>query len=255
MTLQAITEVLNHISIWQTVFTFGFLALLTLLFLIYTRLHWAVKAGMIIATLFVFFLTYNTLVDSFGWPWKHGLPQEWKFSWVEITEPRGKDPGNIRLWIHEYDPKTHALDPRPRSYEIPYSVANHKTSLEVQRELKDGKDVYGKRKGQPGQGQDGQFDQNASGGGSGNTHGPHNNNSNDNRRGLWGRIGGWFFGDSGGDSYGGEYDMIKPPTDTLPPKDANAPNAPENQAPGGSDEPAMPALPNLPPPTMQGPHA
>jgi hypothetical protein len=224
-------EIFNHISIWQTLFSFGFFSVLLLLFLVYNRIHWVIKTVITLFCLVTFFLAYSTLNDSFGWPYRHSLPGMFKFSWIEVREPHEKDPGSIRIWLHEYNAANKIVDPRPRSYEIPYTKEGQKKAAQVQKRLKQGQETYGKKgkgkDGADGNGSNG-FDVQKDGQGSGEGHGAGRSN-HDGRRGIWGKIlEGWLWIPDGDDSYGGGYELIDPPKDELPPKN--------EQAPGGAPE-------------------
>jgi hypothetical protein len=143
-------DLLPNISIWQTLLSFGFLTILLLLFLVYTRISWLIKAFFITFSLITFFFAFSTLSNSYGWPYHHKLPELWKFSWVEVVEPSQLDPGCIRFWIHEYRSDLHDFDSTPRVYEIPYSKADHKKANDILGLLGNGGRVYGKRGAQGG---------------------------------------------------------------------------------------------------------
>ena len=119
---------------------FVLIAALVLWFVIGSKGHWAVKAVMIVLSLY-FCLSVGFSVNEFmGWPTDDKLPPKFLVHWAVVDEPDIKlgDEGSIYVWIkpigkHEveykewnnyllsfYDGKS-----RPRAYRIPYSRTLH----------------------------------------------------------------------------------------------------------------------------------
>lgn len=121
---------------------FVLIAALVLWFVIGSKGHWAVKAVMIVLSLY-FCLSVGFSVNEFmGWPTDDKLPPKYLVYWAVVDEPDMKlgDEGSIYVWIkpigesepgveHKewndyllsfYDGKS-----KPRAYRMPYSRSLH----------------------------------------------------------------------------------------------------------------------------------
>ncbi|RME33727.1 MAG: hypothetical protein D6786_06920 [Gammaproteobacteria bacterium] len=122
------------------------IAVLLLSVLLYTRLHWATKAALIVITSAFYVVVYYSIPPLLGWPTRAELPDRFRVNATYIREPNkqlGTD-GAIYLWITDLRvPPDEAL---PRAYELPYQDALHKKLVEVGKKLRKGMPQIGEKK-------------------------------------------------------------------------------------------------------------
>ncbi len=122
------------------------IAILLLSVLLYSRLHWATKAGLIIITSAFYLVLYYSFPPLLGWPTKAELPDRFRVNATYVREPNkqlGTD-GAIYLWIT--DLRVPPNDALPRAYELPYQEALHKQLVEVGKKLRKGMPQIGEVK-------------------------------------------------------------------------------------------------------------
>ena len=155
------------------------LFILVLWFIIGSKGHWALKAGVIAMTLH-FCISIGLSLEGFaGWPSEDGLPDKFIVHWIVVDEPdkKTKSDGAIYVWATDVAVETAApprsvwdkfflnLSPKntgqPRAYVVPYSKSKHEESDGVLTQIKGGKVVIGERGengGEPGDGEEGSGD-------------------------------------------------------------------------------------------------
>jgi hypothetical protein len=137
----------NFVPVWETIICFGFFTILLLAMLIYSKLHWLLKAGVTVSSVIVYILLYLSLTNAFGWPMRGRIPDKFQILWVEVHEPNDimGEPGSLRYWMRSLGQERglHA----PRVYERPYSVPGHKQAQKVVEKIKEGQTVIGRRNG------------------------------------------------------------------------------------------------------------
>jgi len=121
---------------------FVLIAALVLWFVIGSKGHWAVKAAMIVVSLY-FCLSVGFSVGEFmGWPTNDKLPPKYLVHWAIVNEPDVKlgDEGSIYIWVKpigEPEPEVEHKEwndyllsfydgkSKPRAYRMPYSRPLH----------------------------------------------------------------------------------------------------------------------------------
>jgi hypothetical protein len=164
-----------------------FMTVILLLGVVYSRVHWSVKAGIIALTLVTTVIGYKTFVDARGYAVSmNRAPAQFQLLQFVIREAIGGDPGSIHLWIRALEESV------PRAIRIPYSRENHEILNEARAQLEQGREVFM--------------------GVGGDTEGPPA--SSEGADGVAGQEGG---GGTGGPQINDRMDFIRPP-DTIPPK-------------------------------------
>lgn len=116
-----------------------FLCTLLLLGVIYSRIHWILKAVLVISSLMFSVFAYEAYQNALGYPVPLDPPAYFRFVYGMSVDPNpsANDPGAIYLWI---------LDPngqeQPRAIAIPYSKENRKKIAEAKKQVEAGKQVY-----------------------------------------------------------------------------------------------------------------
>jgi hypothetical protein len=112
---------------------FMFLAAVLLLGLIYGRLHWGLKASLIVMSLLFCGLFYSGLIDSLGYPAPAQPPAVFEFLSAAIREPTRDSQGAVYIWL---------LSPGndlPRAIEVPYSSENRRAVARAKERLQGGR--------------------------------------------------------------------------------------------------------------------
>ena len=115
---------------------FMFLAALLLLGLIYGRLHWALKAGLIATSLLFCGLFYTGLISALGYPASVQPPEVFEFIGAQVREPTKDTGGAVYIWL--LGPGSEV----PRAVEIPYSGANRHMAAAAKQQIQNGARVY-----------------------------------------------------------------------------------------------------------------
>lgn len=117
---------------------FMFMAILLLLGVIYSRIHWLIKALLVAISLVFCALFYQGHLDSLGYPAPIDAPPLFRFVYALVREPYPlkDDPGAIYVWMVVPDHET------PRVMAIPYSEENRKVIAEAKKKAQGGEAVY-----------------------------------------------------------------------------------------------------------------
>lgn len=117
---------------------FMFIVSLLLIGVIYSRVHWLAKAGLVVASLAFSVLFYRGYVDSLGFPAGAQPPGVFRFVYGLVHEPAeiDRDPGAIFIWI--------TMDGwrQPRAIALPYTKKNRKTVSLAKKRVEGGESVY-----------------------------------------------------------------------------------------------------------------
>lgn len=97
-----------------------FVTSVLLLALIFSRLHWFIKAALIVMSLFLGAGSYYAYREARGWPVSMPLPEKFQLISALVNEPSNKQPGSIIVWL------VTPSDPEPRAVRLPYSKPMHK---------------------------------------------------------------------------------------------------------------------------------
>ena len=94
---------------------------LLLIVLVYARLHWSLKAVVIVVTSAFYFVSFGGMRGLLGWASAEKLPANFKLLSTRIVEPHSLegDPGSIYLWVEALD-QDNRPSGVPRAYRIPY---------------------------------------------------------------------------------------------------------------------------------------
>lgn len=115
-----------------------FQAALLLLAVIYSRLYWVLKAGLILLSLGFSTAFYHATVDALGYPVATIPSGQYEFLGGMVHEPypaRG-DPGVIYVWLVETGQKL------PRAIALPYSIDLRKQTAQAKRMVLGGQRVF-----------------------------------------------------------------------------------------------------------------
>lgn len=120
------------------VIAYVFLTALLLLTLIYSRLQWLLKAGLITVAIVFYWFSYQGWKETQGWPSQTELPERFLLHAAVVTEP-DEDlglAGEINLWLSDLG--DNQLAEQPRAYRLPYDRGLHSRVQEAQREMNNG---------------------------------------------------------------------------------------------------------------------
>ena len=117
-------------------FTGCFMFAVTLLAIgvIYSHIHWLLKAALIALSLGFSVLLYVAYVNSQGYAARIMPPPMFRFLYAFVQDPMPDDPGQIYLWILD--------DGQPRAIRMPYSSDLRKLVGEAKRRIHEGQLVY-----------------------------------------------------------------------------------------------------------------
>ena len=112
---------------------------LLLIVLVYARLHWSLKAIVIVVTSAFYFVSFGGMRGLLGWASAEKLPANFKLLSTRIVEPHSLegDPGSIYLWVEELD-EDNRPSAVPRAFRIPYSDALAEQTHTADNEIKAG---------------------------------------------------------------------------------------------------------------------
>ena len=129
------------------------LAVLVLNLNFYSRLPIWIKAGAILLTTALYFVTYLSLQGFTGWPTQNHLPDEFVVLSAHTEEPDKTTgtKGSIYLWILAREGNS-TLN-QPRAYRLPYSRELHTEIDQAVRQLNFGVTQLGKMESIPLRGQ------------------------------------------------------------------------------------------------------
>lgn len=125
-------------EILALVASYVLLALLALVMILYSRLHWLLKAGVIVLVSAFYPISYFSLMALLGWPTEQHLPDRFRLVAAQVYEPdkqRGTR-GAIYLWTANLSKNAGRVT--PRAYELPYSMDLHTKVAEARKQLQKG---------------------------------------------------------------------------------------------------------------------
>ena len=111
----------------QTVLAMGLgyavLGLVLLAILVFARIDWRVKAGLIVLTSGFYVFDYQGARSLLGWASPEALPANFKLLGARIIEPHSLagDEGAIFLWVEEIDSRNFPSGD-PRLFRLPYDA-------------------------------------------------------------------------------------------------------------------------------------
>jgi len=115
---------------------------------IYSRVHWVIKAALISSSLVFSALLYVAYVGSLGYAAPIPPPSRFQFLYAFVHEPAQNDAGVIYIWLLDHD--------RPRAVIIGYSPENRKQVAKAKQRVKEGDIVYMGLGSAPGEGKNAQ---------------------------------------------------------------------------------------------------
>ena len=102
---------------------------------IYSRVHWIIKAGLISASLVFTVLLFVAYVGSLGYATPVRPPPMFRFLYGFVHEPsRDNDPGAIYIWLLDHN--------QPRAIVIDYTSENRKQVAKAKQRIQEGEIVY-----------------------------------------------------------------------------------------------------------------
>lgn len=103
---------------------------------LYTNWKWWANAGAIIAVAIFYFVTYFSIPQMLGWPTSYGLPEKFR-----LVAYRVKDNKNIYIWAQKI--QSGYVQPKPRSYVLPYTNSLHKNLAKTGQRMNTGVTIIG----------------------------------------------------------------------------------------------------------------
>lgn len=102
---------------------YAVLGVVLLAILVFARIDWRVKAGLVVLTSTFYILDYQGARSLLGWASPEALPMNFKLLGARIVEPHSLagDHGAIFLWIEEVD-RDNFPSGDPRLYRLPYDA-------------------------------------------------------------------------------------------------------------------------------------
>jgi hypothetical protein len=126
---------------------FIFFALLMLWVIIYGKGKWYVKAGFMVAALFIFSWLWGAATDFLGWASPEELPEVFQVHWIVVEEPSSRSEGSIFVLASDMTEDNYnsfsifynSDSPHePRLHELPYTKQGHKEADDFLEQLKKG---------------------------------------------------------------------------------------------------------------------
>lgn len=126
------------IAILALVVGYVLLAVLVLAVSLYARVHWGLKAGVIVLVSVFYPITYLSLMSLLGWPTSQPLPERFRLVAAQVYEPdkQLRTTGAIYLWAASFAERAGRVT--PRAYELPYSEELHTKVAEATKSLQKG---------------------------------------------------------------------------------------------------------------------
>ena len=111
-----------------------FLATLWLIAMLYSRIHWLLKASLIVLSLGFAALFYHSYVSAMGYPIATSPPPQFEVLAAAVHEPfpSRNDYGAIYLWITDLSGKA-----VPRAIQLPYTNELRKKATEAEMRAQD----------------------------------------------------------------------------------------------------------------------
>lgn len=114
-----------------------FITALLLIALIYSRFHWILKSGLIIASLLFTALFMHGYVAALGYSVIAPTPERFRFISSLIREPSASDAGAVYVWLVDL-----AGRHEPRALELPYSKQTRAMMETAKKRQQSGDTVY-----------------------------------------------------------------------------------------------------------------
>jgi hypothetical protein len=113
---------LHQVIVWLSI-GYALLGALLLAILVFARLAWPIKAGLIVLTSGFYVLNFFGTRALLGWSSTDPLPPRFKLLSARIIEPHSLqgDAGAIHLWVEELD-EDNFPSGAPRAYRLPYDA-------------------------------------------------------------------------------------------------------------------------------------
>jgi hypothetical protein len=112
----------DQIVLWLSL-GYALLGVVLLAILIFARIDWRLKAGLIVAVSAFYVVDYRSARALLGWASPDALPPHFKLLGARIVEPHSLagDKGAIFLWVEEVD-EDNFPSGDPRLFRLPYNV-------------------------------------------------------------------------------------------------------------------------------------
>jgi hypothetical protein len=123
----------------QIAAAFMFLCAMLSLGVIYGRIHWTLKALLVVSSLAFCVVAYDAYQGALGYPVIAKPPALFQFMYGIVHEPASSrgDIGAIYLWL--VDPKGHS---EPRAIQLPYSKTNRDAIAQAKKKIQAGQQVF-----------------------------------------------------------------------------------------------------------------
>lgn len=131
---------------------------LVLWFVFYAKGSWIAKAIITPIALLSAVVVWFSMGDLLGWATPTELPEKYQLHWILVQEPSEDDDGGIYLLVNDITVEEHsdiriggyvANTKEPRTYKQPYTRQGHKQAEQLQKMLKQGRQVFiSKQKGE-----------------------------------------------------------------------------------------------------------
>ena len=134
---------MTHTILTLTI-AYALLAVIAMLLLFNSRIHWILRGGLTLAFVTLMFLTYRGIGELRGLPSDDALPAKFRLYWAQIEEPDKLTgaPGSVFLWVRELD-QDNFEQGLPRAYKLPYSEELASLVIAAQQQIQDGEDISG----------------------------------------------------------------------------------------------------------------
>ena len=112
----------HQVIIWLSI-GYALVGVVLLAVLVFARLAWPIKAGLIVLTSAFYILNFFATRALLGWSSVDPLPPSFKLIAARIVEPQSLagDPGAIYLWVEALD-EDNLPSGTPRAYRLPYEA-------------------------------------------------------------------------------------------------------------------------------------
>jgi hypothetical protein len=114
------------------------LAVLLLVMILYSRLHWTMKAAVVVLASVFYPVSYFSLLQILGWPTAQPLPDRFRLVAAQVYEPEKQQEtsGAIYLWVTDVSEKAGQV--APRAYVLTYEPTLHNKIEEATKSLRAG---------------------------------------------------------------------------------------------------------------------
>jgi hypothetical protein len=114
------------------------LAVLLLVMILYSRLHWGMKAAVVVLASVFYPVSYFSLLEILGWPTAQELPDRFRLVAAQVYEPdkQQETSGAIYVWVTDVSEKAGQV--APRAYVLTYNPTLHNKIEEATKSLRAG---------------------------------------------------------------------------------------------------------------------